>query len=163
VRDAGRALLLVRGRGQAGRGWVRRPAQDLSPGTGQEPAEAGGRDQDPRGVEVPRHGGHHRRAGSGEAHPLRPGAPDRSGQGTGHGRRAGGAWPGGREGGAALVSTLTQAHPVDPLDLNPVRREFKALLSFNLKKSLTYSAMGHLSAITLVFLVLLAVRNAPRN
>ena len=53
--------------------------------------------------------------------------------------------------------------PGDDLDLNPVRREFKEALSRNLRKSLTYSAMWHLTVIVLVLLLALAQRNAPRN
>lgn len=42
-------------------------------------------------------------------------------------------------------------------------REARQYQSENLKRALTYSAMGHLSAIVIILLIALAQRNAPRN
>ena len=42
-------------------------------------------------------------------------------------------------------------------------REVRAAQQKNLRRSLTYAAMGHLSAITILLLIALAQRNAPQN
>jgi len=63
---------------------------------------------------------------------------------------------------STIASTADFGVPGDDAELSHLR-EVRAYQQRNLKRALTYAAMGHLSAITLVLLIALLQRNAPHN
>ncbi len=63
---------------------------------------------------------------------------------------------------STMTHTMPQGFELEEGELEHLR-EVRAYQSENLKKALTLSAMGHLSVIVIILLILLAQRNVPQN